>query len=622
MGRLLGDLHRSDVRLGRALRLRACGGGLGLGTLQSLQQAPFILVLVLLSSDPTATLVMLGLTWSTVVACVAYVPVLHHRRLLVWPRIALRSWALLFATGLRGMGVGISDSLTSRLDRYLVGFFLLPAAVGFYAVAATTSELFRLIPTSVMQVLFPRLASRTRGLDTVARARRACLAIVVAAVGAVIFVAPWGVLVVFGSTYLPAVTPLQVLLLGEVGMTLFIVDGSAISAFGMTGRATLAAAAGLAVVAAADAVLIPRHGIVGAAWASVLAYWVMGISARLAMANALDAPVHNGRPRRSARTDPPAVGGDMTAPLVSVVIPTFNRWPLVQEAVNSVLSQQLHDLEVLVVDDGSTDGTADRLVVHHAVRLVRQANTERGAARNRGLREARGRYVAFLDADDVFEPWHLAQFEERLAASGEGVFAAQARSWDPATGHTWRRPIPRQAWTELDDAALRGTVLPLQGLVVPRDVALEVGGFPEARAASGSEDWVFLVRLSRCTAVAPLPRPGVRIREHPGRSMNDPQARISSRLVAMGLLLDEGVNGRELDERSRRLVAAGTYRTCAAHAYRIGQMQDARAYLAQIHRELGLAEALSWTGRLWLQTWFGRRGSRAAWRAKEAWRRR
>jgi glycosyltransferase involved in cell wall biosynthesis len=127
----------------------------------------------------------------------------------------------------------------------------------------------------------------------------------------------------------------------------------------------------------------------------------------------------------TARPDPPA---GPPAPTVSVVIPTYNQPALLAEAVASALAQTLADLEVVVVDDGSTDDTPARLAALAAadprVRVVRQPNAGTGAARNRGVREARGRYVALMDHDDLWLPTKLAEQVAYLDARPDCVAVA------------------------------------------------------------------------------------------------------------------------------------------------------------------------------------------------------
>ena len=98
----------------------------------------------------------------------------------------------------------------------------------------------------------------------------------------------------------------------------------------------------------------------------------------------------------------------MHTPIVSVILPCYNGEKYLRQCVDSILSQTMADLELICVDDGSTDGTLEILRAYEAadgrVRVLEQSNAGAGAARNNGLRQARGEYLSFLDADDFFEP--------------------------------------------------------------------------------------------------------------------------------------------------------------------------------------------------------------------------
>src|SRR6185369_14122248 len=93
---------------------------------------------------------------------------------------------------------------------------------------------------------------------------------------------------------------------------------------------------------------------------------------------------------------------------VSVIIPTYNSARFLTDAIDSVLAQTFKDFEVIVIDDGSTDETESLMHKYgSAVRYIRHENRGVALTRNRGIDESRGRYVAFLDADDVWLPHKL-----------------------------------------------------------------------------------------------------------------------------------------------------------------------------------------------------------------------
>jgi glycosyltransferase involved in cell wall biosynthesis len=96
-------------------------------------------------------------------------------------------------------------------------------------------------------------------------------------------------------------------------------------------------------------------------------------------------------------------------PTVSVIIPTYNRAGMLKEAIDSVLAQDFTDFELIVVDDGSTDDTPRILRAYGSkIRVIRQPNQGVSAARNRGIAAASGRFIAFLDSDDLWLPCKLA----------------------------------------------------------------------------------------------------------------------------------------------------------------------------------------------------------------------
>src|SRR5690606_6206557 len=104
-------------------------------------------------------------------------------------------------------------------------------------------------------------------------------------------------------------------------------------------------------------------------------------------------------------------------PFFSVVVPTYNRAHLIAPTIRSVLSQTCPDLELLVVDDGSTDDTAAvvRAIGDPRLKYLPVSNRERGAARNFGLGRATGEYVVFLDSDDEFHPAHLETLRRAIS---------------------------------------------------------------------------------------------------------------------------------------------------------------------------------------------------------------
>ena len=184
-----------------------------------------------------------------------------------------------------------------------------------------------------------------------------------------------------------------------------------------------------------------------------------------------------------------------TGPLVSVIIPTYNHGHFVGEAIESVLTQTYPHHEIVVVDDGSTDGTANVVANYHGVRYVWQRNRGLSAARNRGIHESRGEYLVFLDSDDRLLPQHVELSLEALRSHpeagwvcGDFRFIGKPPTW--WRGH-YCDPRPDHF----------GSLLRLDFVFVPhcvmyrREVVLRSGGFDER--VKSCEDLEFYLRVIR-----------------------------------------------------------------------------------------------------------------------------
>ena len=109
-------------------------------------------------------------------------------------------------------------------------------------------------------------------------------------------------------------------------------------------------------------------------------------------------------------------------PKVSIIIPTYNREEFIVETINSVLNQTYKDFEIIVIDDGSTDNTKQKLEPFSSkIKLIEQKNSERAVARNNGVKNSSGEYIAFLDSDDLWIENKLEKQVELLATSSDVI---------------------------------------------------------------------------------------------------------------------------------------------------------------------------------------------------------
>ena len=226
-------------------------------------------------------------------------------------------------------------------------------------------------------------------------------------------------------------------------------------------------------------------------------------------------------------------------PLVSVIIPVYNTGRFAAEAIESALAQTYPRVEIIVVDDGSLEPT-EWLVKRFAGRIAYYAKPNGGpaSARNLGIARSRGELVAFLDADDLWEPHKLAEQAAAMERHPETglVYTAMAkidRAGYPLDGEAVveRRPSGRVL-----TALFMRNIIPTSTVLVHRDCLDAVGLFDEALPVS--EDYDLWLRISERYEVAYVPQRLARYRVHPAGISRDPvrayecEQRVVERAVA------------------------------------------------------------------------------------------
>jgi glycosyltransferase involved in cell wall biosynthesis len=168
------------------------------------------------------------------------------------------------------------------------------------------------------------------------------------------------------------------------------------------------------------------------------------------------------------------------SPRISAILPVFNGERYLADALASAREQTLPPAEIIVVDDGSTDGSA-ALAVAGGARVIRQPNAGVAAARNRGLAAAAGDFIACLDQDDVWPRDRLAALAAAMAAHPEaGIVSGRIRVLD--------RAIPGRRWSAVGDRELP-VALNLGAALIRRSVFDAIGGFSGSVGSADDIEW-------------------------------------------------------------------------------------------------------------------------------------
>ena len=323
----------------------------------------------------------------------------------------------------------------------------------------------------------------------------------------------------------------------------------------------------------------------------------------------------------------------MNQPLISVLIPTYNRAHCVSRAIESALQQTYANIEVIVVDDGSTDNTEEivrqKFGSHKQLVYIRQDNAGVSAARNHGIRIAKGDYIAPLDSDDSWEPWKLemqvaclvAHPELALVSTDMAAINAQGQVVKPRYLTTMydaysffsldkifsnKEPLPKHVpgqalagdnvffyFGNVFSCMILGNLIHTSTVVVKKEVIRRVGGYPENLRVG--EDYDTYLRICRDHPVGLLDVPSIRYQ------IGMPDMLTASRYLLEGALnYLHSIEPFLTHERERIHLPDAMIRFAWARAYRwigheymnAGDFSKARGYFLKSIRQRPLQPAV------------------------------
>lgn len=259
-------------------------------------------------------------------------------------------------------------------------------------------------------------------------------------------------------------------------------------------------------------------------------------------------------------------------------MPCYNAAPFIAEAIRSVLSQDYPgSLEVVVIDDGSTDDSVRIAQGFDQVRVLSQRNSGPAAARNLGLQHARGELIAFLDADDQWLPGSLSpRIDVLLEHKDVGAVYGSFLRWTPpandpfGAGLQVADRLPDAVMAAVDSewlypAMLLDPIIHIITLVARREVFEKIGNFDPALRMG--EDYDILIRMALQFRMRRVERRVARYRQRPDSITHVPRKENYEYLVVQRAIRLYGTVSRDGAELDRQLVAKRMYRLCFQHGY-------------------------------------------------------
>ena len=249
-------------------------------------------------------------------------------------------------------------------------------------------------------------------------------------------------------------------------------------------------------------------------------------------------------------------------PTISVVIPVYNGMKYLPETMESVLGQTFTDFEVIVVNDGSTDNTREWVeqIQDNRIRLINQTNQgSASAARNKGISQAKGDYIAFLDADDVWESTKLAKQLEAFKVNPEVglvyTWVAYINGEGKSTGRVFQHQDEGEVWEKLvqQNIVECGSVA-----MVRRQCFTELGVFDQSLRIA--EDWDMWLRIANNYNFAVVPEALVKYRQHANsKSKNYP-----SMLGDFRIIVEKAFQSAPFEKLHLRNISYGKINFCLA----------------------------------------------------------
>lgn len=264
---------------------------------------------------------------------------------------------------------------------------------------------------------------------------------------------------------------------------------------------------------------------------------------------------------------------------ISVVIPLYNARDVILQTVRSVLDQTWQDFELLVVDDGSSDGSGELIrTLAPRLRYVRQENAGVAAARNRGIAEAQGDAIALLDHDDLWHPTKLERQVKVLAERPEvGMVITDVAHIDRAgkpMGIVGAAYNPCETFARL---FVQGYVPTPSAAMIRKTVLKVAGGFDEAFGSAGMDDHDLWPRIAAVCAIANIAEP---LTYHRNREIKPAQIALEHRALLIERLMKRF---GDLPERRQYLLREQALHCCdvGKHLIANGQLSQGRALLAK-----------------------------------------